>query len=103
MRPNRATSRRALAILAGGLGFVGSADATERISDGSFEHATRTSSPVVKGGGAANAGVNGGWSVFSAYLYSRQYTMPGPPNSGIESLRPYPSGTYGITQSSQMV
>jgi len=89
-----------LAVLAGGLSFVGAADATELITDGSFENTTPSSNPVVKVGGTANPGVGGGWSTFSTYLYSTLYTLPGPTGSGAQYLRPYPSGTYGITQSS---
>jgi hypothetical protein len=82
------------------LAFVGTADATELIVDGSFENASGSSNPLVKVGGVANPGVGQGWSTFSTYLYSTQYTLPGPANSGAGFLRPYPSGTYGITQSS---
>jgi hypothetical protein len=91
------------AVLAGGLAFVGTADATELIVDGSFENVSNSSNPNVKVGGTANPGVGGGWSTFSTYLYSTLYTMPGPAGSGTGYLRPYPSGTYGITQSSQTV
>ena len=92
-----------LAVLTGGLAFVGAADATELIIDGSFENAANSSNPNVKVGGTANPGVGGAWSSFSTYLYSTLYTLPGPANSGLGYLRPYPSGTYGITQSSQTV
>ncbi len=92
-----------MSVLAGGLAFVGTAEATELISDGSFENTTASSNPVVKVGGKANPGVGEGWSTFSTYLYSTQYTLPGPANSGQAYLRPYPSGTYGITQSSTNV
>ncbi len=90
-----------LAVLTGGLAFVGAANATELILDGSFENTSNSSNPIVKVGGTENPGVGGGWSFFSTYLYSTLYTMPGPANSGIQYLRPYPSGTYGITQSRQ--
>ena len=92
-----------LAVLAGGLAFVGSAEATELITDGSFENTSPSSNPVVKVGGSDNPGVGGGWSTFSTYLYSTLYTMPGPAGSGLQFLRPYPSGTYGITHSSTNV
>ena len=92
-----------LAVLAGGLAFVGSAEATELITDGSFENTSPSSNPIVKVGGSDNPGVGGGWSTFSTYLYSTLYTMPGPAGSGLQFLRPYPSGTYGITQSSTNV
>jgi PA domain-containing protein len=90
-----------LAVLTGGLAFVGAAEATELITDGSFENTANSSNPNVKVGGTANPGVGGGWSTFSTYLYSTLYTLPGPAGSGAAYLRPYPSGTYGITQSSQ--
>jgi len=82
-----------LAVLAGGLAFVGSAEATELITDGSFENTSPSSNPIVKVGGSDNPGVGGGWSTFSTYLYSTLYTMPGPAGSGLQFLRPYPSGT----------
>src|ERR1041385_9539330 len=99
----RSPGRLGMAVLAGGLAFVGTAEATELIVDGSFENTTASSNPVVKVGGKANPGVGEGWSTFSTYLYSTQYTMPGPAGSGLAYLRPYPSGTYGITQSSTNV
>ena len=82
-----------LAVLAGGLAFVGGAGATELILDGSFENSEASSNPVVKVGGKDNPGTGEGWSTFSTYLYSTQYTMPGPVGSGAGCLRPYPSGT----------
>ena len=100
MKHHRTTRKMGLAVLAGGLSFVGSAEATELITDGSLENTTPSSNPLVKVGGAANPGIGGGWSTFSTYLYSANYTMPGPAGSGAQYLRPYPSGTYGITQSS---
>ena len=72
-----------LAVLAGGLSFVGTAEATELIIDGSFENTTAGGSPIVKVGGTANPGVGGGWSSFSTYLYSTLYTQPGPADSGL--------------------
>ncbi len=98
MKRNTAPRRMGVAILSGGLAFVGTASATELIQDGSFEN-TESKSPTVEVGGKENPGVGEGWSFFSTYLYSTQYTMPGPVNSGAAFLRPYPSGTYGITQS----
>jgi hypothetical protein len=92
-----------VSVLAGGLAFVGTADAAELIVDGNFENTTASSKPIVKVGGKADPGLGGGWSTFSTYLYSTLYTMPGPANSGIQFLRPYPSGTYGIGQSSQSI
>src|SRR5437016_14199658 len=89
MSPHRSTRRMGLAVLAGGLAFVGSAEATELITDGSFENTSPSSNPVVKVGGSDNPGVGGGWSTFSTYLYSTLYTMPGPAGSGLQFLRPY--------------
>ena len=103
MRRNRSPRKMGLAVLAGGLAFVGGVEAAEVISDGSFENTTRSSNPVVKVGGKVNPGVGEGWSTFSTYLYSTMYTLPGPANCGADFLRPYPSGTYGITQSSTNV
>ena len=78
-----------MAVLTGGLAFVGTADATDLIIDGSFENTTAGLSPIVKLGGTANPGVGGGWSSFSTYLYSTLYTLPGPADSGLQFLRPY--------------
>jgi hypothetical protein len=98
MKRNRSPRKMGLAVLAGGLSFVG--NAAELIIDGSFENTTPSSNPVVKVGGKPNPGVGEGWSSFSTYTYSTLYTLPGPANSGIGYLRPYPPGTYGISQSS---
>src|SRR5262245_18917606 len=103
MKKHRSTSRMGLAVLTGGLAFVGSASATELIVDGSFENTVPSSNPVVKVGGTHEPAVGGGWTLFSTYLYSTLYTLPGPANSGLQYLRPYASGTYGITQSSQVM
>jgi len=54
------TSRRGLAILAGGLSFVGSANAIDLIVNGSFETGTN------------------GWLYFNTYNYSQAY-FTGPP------------------------
>lgn len=102
MNPSKSTQRMGLAVLAGGLAFVGGADATELIIDGSFEDTT-SASATVKVGGRDNPGVGQGWSIFSTYLYSTQYTFPGPANSGTQYLRPYEPGTFGIPQSSEVV
>jgi hypothetical protein len=92
-----------LAVLAGGLSFVGAADATELITDGSFENTTPSNSPIVNVGGAQAPGMGGGWSTFSTYLYSTLYTLPGPAGSGSQFLRPFAPGSAGIPQSSQTV
>jgi len=92
-----------LAVLAGGLAFVGGAEATELILDGSFENTINTSQPIVKTGGTASPGVGGGWSTFSTYLYSTYYALPGPANCGIQFLRPYPPGVQGVPGSSATV
>lgn len=95
--------RMGLAVLSGGMAFVGSAHATELIVDGSFENVRNSSLSVVKLGGLADPGVGQGWSVFSTYLYVTQYTLPGPPNSGLGFLRPYPNNTYQISPTSDTV
>ena len=78
-----------LAILAGGLAFVGAAaHATDVIIDGNFENTTGTG--IVRNGGKPNPGVGGGWSTFTTYLYSTEYANPGPAGCGIQFLRPYP-------------
>ena len=97
--------RMGLAVLSGGMAFVGSASATELIVDGSFENTTSVTA-TVRAGGVANTdpAVGAGWSTFSTYLYSTKYAgFPGPANSGAAFLRPYPSGTYGVTRSSDTV
>src|SRR5262252_898845 len=78
---------KGLAILAGGLAFVGTAQAVDLIIDGSFENTT--GSGIVRNGGTANPAVGGGWSSFSTYLYSTEYANAGPAGCGIQFLRPY--------------
>jgi hypothetical protein len=108
MRKHRAYRRAGLAALAGGLAFVGAADATELILDGSFENATLAPGSIVGLGGTTNAGIGGGWSIFSTYLYSTQYTLPltngvGVAIGGAQFLRPYPSGQHDVNHSSDTV
>jgi hypothetical protein len=103
MRRNRSSRKMGLAVLAGGLAFVGGVEAAEVILDGSFENTTPSSSPIVKVGGKPSPGVGEGWSTFSTYLYSTTYTLPGPANCGVQFLRPYPPSSTGITQSSTNV
>jgi hypothetical protein len=104
MKSLSSPKRMGLAVLAGGLAFMGpAAEATELIVDGSFENTSNSSLPVVKVGGKANPAPGEGWSTFSTYLYSTLYTLPGPTGSGGGYLRPYASGTYGVTQSSTKV
>ena len=103
MRSHYSPQRMGLAILSGGLAFVGTASAAELLLDGSFENAVESSNPIIRIGGVPNPTVGQGWSTFSTYLYSTQYTMPGPVNSGVGYLRPYPSGVGGIAQSSDDV
>lgn len=95
--------RMGLAVLSGGMAFVGSASAAEVIIDGSFENTVASSSGTVKVGGAATPAVGAGWSTFSTYLYSTQYTQNPPAGFGQGFLRPYPAGLYGITRSSDNV
>ncbi len=96
------TRRLGLAVLTGGLAFVGSAEALELVVDGSFENTGPSSLPVVKLGGTNSPAVDGGWSIFSTYLFSTQYTMP-LSNGGDQFLRPYAAGVYGISHSSANV
>src|ERR1044071_1710348 len=81
-------NRKGLAILAGGLSFVGTTQAIDLIIDGSFENTTGAG--IVRNGGTPNPGVGGGWTTFSTYLYSTEYANPGPAGCGIQFLRPYP-------------
>jgi hypothetical protein len=103
MNTPRSPMRMGMAVLSGGLAFVGSSSAAELIIDGSFENTIASSSGTVKVGGAANPAVGAGWSTFSTYLYSTQYTQTPPAGFGQAFLRPYPSGLYGITRSSDTV
>jgi hypothetical protein len=82
-------SRLGLSILAGGLSFVGTANAIDIVIDGSYESSTNNLSGFVGQGGAAAAGIDGGWTAFSTYTYSAGYTQPGPTGSGQVYLRPY--------------
>ena len=55
MKMNRPTRKMGLAVLAGGLAFVGVADAKDVVVDGSFENATPNSGlPIVSEGGFMN-------------------------------------------------
>lgn len=99
----RSPLRMGMAVLSGGLAFVGSASAAELIIDGSFENTVASSSGTVKVGGVANPATGAGWSTFSTYLYSTQYTQTPPAGSGQGFLRPYASGLYGISRSSEHV
>jgi hypothetical protein len=91
-----------LAVLSGGLAFVGSSSGAEILIDGSFENATNFSG-TVKIGGIENPSIGAGWSVFSTYLYSTQYTQNPPQNFGAGFLRPYPPNTFGVPRSSDTV
>ena len=108
MRRHRANKRAGLAVLAGGLAFVGAADATELVLDGSFENTSPSSSTIINIGGKTNPGVGGGWSLFSTYTYSTGYALPltnslGVAIGGTEFLRPYASGVQNINNSSETV
>src|SRR5690242_14048894 len=95
--------RMGLAVLSGGMAFVGSATGSELIIDGSFEN-TDFINASVRAGGVLDPTVGAGWSTFSTYLYNTKYAgYPGPANSGAAFLRPYPSGTYGVSRSSDTV
>jgi len=82
-------SRLGLSILAGGLSFVGAASATDIVIDGSYESSTNNISGVVGSGGNDAAGIDGGWTSFTTYVYSANYTQPGPTGCGQVYLRPY--------------
>ena len=82
-------SRLGLSILAGGLSFVGAANAMDLVIDGSYESSTNNISGVVGTGGNDAAGIDGGWTSFTTYTYSAGYTQPGPAGSGQVYLRPY--------------
>jgi hypothetical protein len=81
------SNTKGLAILAGGLAFVGTAQAIDLIIDGSFENTTGTG--IVRNGGNPNLAVGSGWSGFTTYLYSTEYANAGPTGCGIQFLRPY--------------
>jgi hypothetical protein len=82
-------SRLGLSILAGGLSFVGAANAIDIVIDGSYESSTNSLTGFVGQGGDAAAGIDGGWTSFTTYTYSAGYTQPGPTGSGQVYLRPY--------------
>src|SRR6185369_485781 len=81
--------RAGLAILAGGLSFVGSANAADIVVDGSFESGTNNPVGSHAEGGSGSPGVDGGWTTFTTYTYSVGYTLAGPLGSGQVYLRPY--------------
>jgi hypothetical protein len=109
MRKMSVSRRSGLAVLAGGMAFVGAAEAVELMVDGSFENTTSANpADIVKLGGTANPGIGGGWSIFSTYAYSTGYTLPltnglGVAIGGAQFLRPYPPGTFGVSHSSDTV
>src|SRR5947209_1324029 len=91
-------SRVGLSILAGGLSFVGSASAIDLILDGSYESSTNSLNGHVGSGGTADPGIDGGWTTFTSYTYSANYTQPGTAGSGQAYLRPYsPNRTVSQT------
>jgi hypothetical protein len=85
-------SKLGLSIIAGGLSFVGSAHAIDIVIDGSYESSTNSLSGVVGVGGNDTAGIDGGWTHFSSYAYSANFTQPGPTGCEQVYLRPYNSG-----------
>src|SRR5579862_672271 len=109
MKKYRPSRRVGLAALAGGLAFVGAAEATELVLDGSFESAVLSPGSTIIGiGGKSNPGIGGGWSIFSTYTYSTLYTLPltnglGVNIGGAQFLRPYPPGVLSINNSSDTV
>src|SRR5690242_4435613 len=87
-----------LSILAGGLSFVGSAGAIDLIIDGSYESSTNNLSGVVGSGGDPSPAIDGGWTTFTTYTYSANYTQPGTTGCGQVYLRPYsPNQTVSQT------
>ncbi len=82
-------TRLGLAILAGGLSFVGSASALDIVIDGSYETSLTNLVGIVGTGGDSGAGIDGGWTAFTSYAYSANYTQAGPSGSGQVYLRPY--------------
>ena len=82
-------SRLGLSILAGSLSFVGAANAIDIVIDGSYESSTNNLTGFVGQGGNAPGGIDGGWTSFTTYTYSANYTQPGPAGSGQVYLRPY--------------
>jgi hypothetical protein len=86
----RKNSRLGLSILAGGLSFVGATNAMDIVIDGSYESSTNNLNGFIGQGGNDAGGIDGGWTSFSTYTYSANYTQPGPAGSGQVYLRPYP-------------
>jgi len=86
------SSKLGLSIIAGGLSFVGNVGAIDIVIDGSYESSTNNMPGIVGVGGNDTAGIDGGWTHFSSYAYSANYTQPGPTGSGQVYLRPYNSG-----------
>ena len=82
-------SRLGLSILAGGLSFVGAASAMDIVIDGSYESSTNNISGFIGTGGDNPGGIDGGWTGFTTYTYSANYTQPGPAGCGQVYLRPY--------------
>ena len=99
---NTKKSRLGLSILAGSLSFVGGASAIDLVIDGSYESSTNSLSGVVGQGGNDAAGIDGGWTSFSTYVYSANYTQAGPSGCGQVYLRPYPA-TGSVPSSRQNV
>src|SRR5438046_8943229 len=89
---NNRKSKLGLSILAGGLSFVGGANAIDIVIDGSYESSTNSLTGFIGVGGNDSAGIDGGWTHFSSYTYSANYTQAGPAGSGRVYLRPYDSG-----------
>ena len=81
-------TRLGLAVLAGGLSFVGSASALDIVIDGSYESSTNNISGAIGTGGNNSAGIDGGWTAFTTYTYPN-YVLTPLPGSGQAYLRPY--------------
>src|SRR5262245_48779256 len=90
-----------LSILASGLAFVGTSNATDIIIDGSYESATNNLvTPIIGNGGNDTAGIDGEWTHISTYSYSAGYTQAAPAGAGRVYLPPY-NDTGGSTIVSQ--
>lgn len=97
-------SKLGLSIIAGSLSFVGGASAIDIVIDGSYESSTNSLSGVIGLGGNDAGGIDGGWTHFSSYAYSANYTQPGPTGSGQVYLRPYDSagGSSVVSQTNSL-
>jgi len=85
---NTKKTRLGLAVLAGGLFFMGSASAADIVIDGSYESSTNNLSGIIGAGGNGSPGIDGGWTSFTTFTYPN-YVLAPLPGSGQSYLRPY--------------